>query len=68
MVVKLNAITRNFVDDNQSKAYGWIKPDSYFDVHNKFINNPVGSFVISRDADGKTLSVYENDIWDLTPY
>jgi hypothetical protein len=42
-------------------------PDKYTLNTNKFVT-PNDNFVISRDKYGKTLSVYSDNVWDLTPY
>lgn len=43
------------------------KPDTFILRTDKYII-PNDNFVISRDKFGKILSVYNDDIWDLTPY
>lgn len=51
----------NYIRDEASK------PDIFNLRTDKYII-PNDNYVVSRDKFGKILSVYSDDIWDLTPY
>ncbi|MGJ0495081.1 hypothetical protein [Aliarcobacter cryaerophilus] len=51
----------NFIVNNASR------PDIYYYDCRKFIE-PNDNFIISRNNNGEILSVYNDNLWDLTPY
>lgn len=45
-----------------------IAPDDYITALDGPVKRPLPDFVISRNATGKVVSKYSDDIWDMTPY